>query len=334
MRYWLVRLSVILSLVALMATGTRAQGAGVIEGQVLNATLDGVPVPEMPVTLWMLDGQVQKAMLEETADEEGRVRFQGLDTQGYSYQLQVEHQGVSYWSDVVAFSQGQNLLSVPLTVYEATASDAYLSVERAHLILDFQPRSILVQEVQILRNSGDRTYIGSRGNKGGVTIRFPLPQGAVELQWMEEWMASSVVQTESGFAYTEPILPGIQEFFFSYKLIYQSTRYTFSREITYPIRYLDVVVADAGVRVTGSGLIAQEPLSLQGRRYLHLTGQSLAPADRLTLSLDNLPLETGPTEPSTTPPGVFARVVMVLGTLAVLLALGYPFLKPHREKEG
>lgn len=334
MRNWLVALLATSLLLLPMTTGAWGQGSGVIEGQVLNATADEMPIGEVPVTLWLIKDQEEEGSLEEITDGEGRFRFQGLDTEGYTYQLEVEFQGVNYGSDIVAFPQGEYLLSMPLTVYESTTSDADLWVERAHLILDFQPGAILVQEVQIFLNGGDKTYVGSMG-EDGVTLHFPLPQGASGLQFMEGAMACCVVETEKGIAYNRPILPGSEEFFFTYELRYQSPTYTLSKEIVYPIVSLDVLVADLGVEVVASGLTTQEPLSFEGRRYLHLTGQNLTPADGLTLHLGSLPLEGRPTEPSATTSGVFVRVfIMGLGTLAVLLALGYPFLKRGRGEEG
>ena len=335
MRNWLICLLATLSLLVPMSIGVWAQGSGVIEGQVLNATPGGATVENVTITLWILDGQEQKVLQEETTDGEGKFRFQGLDTEGYSYQLQVDHQGVSYWSDVATFSEGEDTLSIPVTVYDTTTDDADLWVEKAHLILDFQAGTILLQEVQILLNNGNKTYV-SPGGEGGETIHFPLPQGAANLQLMKGMMACCVAQTEKGFAYTRPVFPGVQEFFFSYELPYQSPSYTLSKEIAYPTSSLDVLVADVGVEVTAPGLTAQEPLSLQGRRYLHLTGQGLTPADGLTLVFNNLPVETRPAEPATTAsaPGVLAKVVMGLGTVAVLLALAYPFLKRRHGEES
>jgi len=287
----------------------------------------------VPVTLWTVDAQEQKVLLEETTNGEGRFRFQGLDREAYSYQLQVVYQGVSYWSDVVAFSQGEDLLSVPVTVYETTTSDADLWVERAHLILDFRTGTIRVQELQIFFNGGNRTYVGS-GDASAHTTHFSLPQGAAELQLTEGLMACCIERTEGGFAYTRPILPGQKEFFFSYELPYRSADYTLSKEIPYPIRYLNVLIADIGVEVTGPGLIAQEPVSLQERRYQHLSAQDLSPGDDLTLHLASLPLGSRPSEPSTAGSTVLVRVVIGLGTLAALLVLGYPFLKKRRGEES
>lgn len=327
MRNWLVPLLAILPLLLLMTTGARAQGSGVIEGQVLNATSGGEPLERVPVTLWIFRGQGEGSSREETTDGEGRFRFEDLDTEGHTYQLEVEYQGVRYRNDAVAFAQGENALSVPLTVYDSTTSDTDLWVERAHLILDFEPGAILLQEVQIFLNGGNKTYIGSTGEPGGATLYFPLPQGASGLQLMEELMACCVVETERGFAYNRPILPGTKEFFFTYKLKYRSATYALSKEISYPIGSLDVLVADVGLEITAPGLTAQEPLSLRGRRYLHLTGQNLASANGLTLHFANLPLETRLAEPSATGPRAFGIAVMGLGTLVVLLVLGYPLLR-------
>lgn len=334
MRNWLIRLVMIVLLCLSMTAEAGAQGEGMIESQVFNGTLDGVPLEEVPVTLWISRGEEDESSLHVTTDEEGRFRFQGLDTEGYTYQLEVEYQGVRYESDRVAFPRGENLLSMPLTVYDSTTSDADLWIERAHLILDFEPGVILLQEVQIFLNAGNRTYVGSTGETGGATLHFPLPEGASGLQLMEGLMACCVVETERGFASNRPIFPGPKQFVFTYELGYQSATYALSKEIPYPIGSLDLLVADVGVEITAPGLTAQEPLSLQDRRYLHLTGQNLTRADGLTLHLTNLPLETGLAEPSATGPGVFGRLVMGLGTSAVLLALGYPFLKTRQGEEG
>lgn len=334
MRNWLIRLLIVVLLFLSITAEAGAQGEGVIEGQVFNGTSDGVPLEGVPVTLWISRGEGDESSLRVTTDEEGRFRFQDLDTEGYVYRFEVEYQDVSYGSERLVFPEGEDILSVPFTVFEPTTSDADLWIERAHLILDFQPGAILVQEIQIFVNGGNTTYIGSTGEEGTATLHFPLPQGASGVQLMEGLMACCVVETGTGLASNRPIYPGPKQFVFTYELEHQSVTHTLSKEIPYPIGSLDVLVADVGVEITAPGLTAQEPLSLRGRTYLHLTGQDLTPADGLTLHLANLPLEATPTESFATGPGAFGGVVMGMGTLAVLLALGYPFLKARRAEEG
>jgi len=337
MRNWLPVLLAIVFLLFPMTVVAWAQGSGVIEGQVFNGTSDGAPLEGLPVTLWISRGEEAEDSLQEITDEEGRFRFQDLDREGYIYQFEVEYQGVSYGSEAMAFPQGEDVLSIPFTVFEPTTSDADLWVERAHLILDFQPRAILVQEVQIFVNGGNTTYVGSVGEEGGATVHFSLPQGASSVQLMEGLMACCVLETETGFASDRPIFPGLQQFVFTYELEYQSSAYTFAKEIAYPINSFDVLVADVGVEVTAPGLTVQEALSLEGGTYLHLTGQDLTPADAVALQLANLPQEepeSTPTAARTTGPGFLGWLIIILGTLAVLAVLGYPFLKKRQGERG
>jgi hypothetical protein len=336
MRKWSILLAMLFILFP-TAVGVEAQGSGVIEGQVVNGTLDGVPLEALPVTLWILRGEEVEDSLQETTDGEGRFRFEDLDREGYAYQFEVEYKGVSYGSETMAFPEGENVLSVPFSVFEPTTSDAELRTERAHLILEFRPGVILVQEVQIFVNAGNTTYVGPTGEEGGATIHFSLPQGASGVQLVEGLMSCCVLETETGFASDRPIFPGVKQFVFTYELKYQSPSYTLSKGMAYPVNSLDVLVADVGAEVTAPNLTVVEPLSLEGGKYLHLTGENLTTADSVTLQFANLPPEVPeatPTAAATTRPGVMGWMVIGLASLGVLLALGYPFLKKRREGKG
>ncbi|MCG2769734.1 MAG: hypothetical protein L6435_15350, partial [Anaerolineae bacterium] len=245
---------------------------------------------------------------------------------------QVEYKGVSYWSNVVVFSQGDALLSVPITVYDSTSSSEDLWIERAHLILEFEPGAIVVQEMHIFVNGGDKVYASSlEGSRR--TAHFPLPSGATDLEMTEALMTCCIEMVEGGFAYTRPIVPGEMEFFFSYRLPYQTTSYTLSKNVVYPIHSADVLIADEGVKVTSSNLTAREPVTPQGRRYLHFSAQGLAQGDDLTLQLTDLPLTIQPREVQSPVSTVQGRAFMALGALAVLLVLSYPFWRhPRGEK--
>jgi hypothetical protein len=329
-------LTAILLLLVTLPSTVEAQGSGAIEGQVFDGSSDGGPLEGLPVTLWAFADQEPKSSFQTTTDEEGRFRFEGLDTEGYTYQFEVEYAGVQYGSKVVAFPEGEDLISIPFTVYESTTSDEDLSLERAHIIINFEPGAIQVQEVQILRNAGNRTYIGPTGEEGEATVQFSLPQGASGTQLLEGFMECCVVETDAGFATTRPVFPGSKQFVFTYQLLYESTVYDLSREIAYPTRSLDVLVADVGVEVTAPGLARDEPLSLQDGNYLHLTAQDLTPADSIVLDLSNLPLDTQappPASAQTASPLLTWGVLGLLG-LGAFIALAYPFSRRGREERG
>ena len=333
-----IRLTILTAILLLLTTttGAWAQGSGVIEGQVFDGTSNGGPLEGLRVTLWAFAGSEPETSFETTTDEEGKFRFEGLETEGYAYQFEVEYVGVQYGSEVVAFPEGENLISVPFTVYESTTSDEDLSVERAHLIVDFEPGTIRVQEVQILLNRAVKTYVGPTGEEGGATVHFPLPQGASAVQLIEGLMECCVVETETGVASTRPIFPGSKQFVFSYELRHESATDSLSLGIAYPTSSLDVLVADVGVQVTAPGLVEGERLSLEGGDYLHLTAQNLTPADDGLLHFTNLPMEAAPEPPASPTMASPLLTWAVLGgvILGVFFVLAYPFFRATQGESG
>lgn len=333
-----IRTTVIAAIILLLVTttGAWAQGPGVVEGQVLNGSADSAPVAGLPVTLWIYTTEETEDSLKTITDSEGRFRFEDIATEGRAYTLEAQYQGVTYESEVVAFAQGDNVLSQSLIVYEPTTSSELISVERGHLIVVLQPGTIYVQEVQVFSNAGSMAYVGASGEEGSTTLSFPLPEDASELQLVEGLRECCVVETGEGFASTRPLLPGSTQLVFSYQLRHDSSTYDFLREIAYPVTSLDVLITDVGAEVTAPGLTPAEPLSLQGKDYLHLTAENLTPADDVVLRFTNLPTGAMP-EPPTSPTAMPSLLVWsVLGAIAlvVFLALAYPFLESSREEQA
>ncbi len=331
-----VRMSILTAVLLLVAasTGTWAQGSGVLEGQVVNASLDSAPVPGAQVTLWTSAMDQTESSLETTADASGQFHFEGLQTEGRAYQLEVEYNGVLYRSDVVSFPSGEDSLSVPLRVYESTTSSADISVERAHLIVAFESGTIYVREVQVFFNAGDLTYVGPTGQEGEVTLRFPLPEDASGIELWDGFMDCCVVRTDSGLASTYPVVPGSTQFVLSYSLPGDSATYDLVKGIAHPTASLDVLVSDVGVEVTGSGLTEGEPLSIQGGNYLHLAAENLTAGDVVVLHFANLPGEemSQPSAPQATVSPLVTWSALGIIALGVMLALIYPFLERRSEE--
>jgi hypothetical protein len=332
-----IRTTVIAAVILLLltSTGAWAQGSGVVEGQVLNGSADNAPVAGLPVTLWVYTTEEAQDSFETITDSEGQFLFEDIETEGRAYTLEAQYQGVSYESEVVAFAPGDDVLSQSLIVYEPTTSSELISVERGHLIVVLEPGTIYVQEVQVFSNAGNMAYVGASGEEGSATLSFPLPEGASALQLVEGLRECCVVETDEGFASTRPLLPGSTQLVFSYQLRHDSSTYDFSREIAYPVASLDVLITDVGAEVAAPGLTSTEPLSLQGKDYLHLTAQNLTPLDDVILHFTNLPtgaMPEAPTDPVTIPSLLVWSVLGVI-TLGVFLALAYPFFESSREEQ-
>ena len=109
-------------LFVLFAAGiARAQGSGVLEGEVVNGTAGGPEIgATLAVALHVFQGDAKVSTLETTTDAEGHFRFEGLDTDpGLEYWPEVTYLGVDYRPLVpYQFTAEQPALQVALTVYE------------------------------------------------------------------------------------------------------------------------------------------------------------------------------------------------------------------------
>ncbi len=119
-----------------------------------------------------------------------------------------------------------------------------------------------------------------------------MPEGATELQATMGLMDCCIVSNENGFADTMPVLPGMKEVAYSYRLSPNSGTYTFSQMINYPINKLDLLVQGGDIEVTSEQLTADEPMNISDVYYEHLSGQDFVPGDILTIRLSGLPETT------------------------------------------
>ncbi len=328
-----------------------AQGQGVIEGQVVNGTANGGSVEGLTVTLRVFASMEEQPSQMATTDAEGRFRFDDLSTEAdHSYVLLLNYGGVDYGSDLLTFSEGEMTLSVPLQVYEPIESDEAISIERAHIFVDFEEGNLLVGELYFFSNGSDRIYIGAEevaeGQNGATglrgTLSLSLPTGATGLAVDGGELGQRFFETDEGFVDTWFLPPGQSsgQLMFRYALPYDPSGYDLVRDISYPLKALNVLVADVGVDVTSDQLIPEGTRGMQGQSYLNLSGQNLSKGERLTLHFSGSPdddlvgeREAVPVQPSQTGNrSLLHWAALGLAVLAVGFALGYPLLR--RQPKG
>lgn len=329
----------------LIPVQTLAQGQGVIEGQVVNGTVNGGSVEGLTVALHVFVGMEEQPSQTVTTDAEGRFRFVDLSTEtDHGYALLLNYGGVDYGSDLLTFSEGETALSVPIRVYEPTESDETVSIERAHIFVDFQEDNLLVGELYFFSNSSDRTYIGAEevAEGGWGTLRLSLPAVAEGLAFESGELGQRFFETVEGFVDTWPLLPGqaSRQLMFSYSLPYDPSGYDLTREIPYPLKALNVLIAEVGVDVASDQLTLEGSRGMQGQSYLNLSGQNLGKGERLTLHFSGSPgseplreTEAMPAQPSQGDGQSFlVWAVLGLVVLAVGFVLGYPLLRRQSEE--
>jgi 5-hydroxyisourate hydrolase-like protein (transthyretin family) len=311
-----------------------AQGEGIIEGQVTNGTA-GAPaesVAGLDVTLYEVADGTAELVATTTSDGDGWFRFEGLATEpDRSYRFQLEYEGIVYGA-VSGFPADDTLLHVAATVYEITASDSNIAVDRHHVVVDFAAGGALFQELYIFNNTGDKIYVG----EGGTTLRFSLPDGAADVTFSDAETVAHFVETDGGLASVRPVMPGQGEVTYSYDLPYDGTALTVSRRVLYPTSSMDLLVANTGVQAESRQMVYQGLSGGAESAYQHFSAEDL-PGDavvelRLSGSLQGAGVPALP-RPSWSRglQEVGPAIALVMGLLGALLA--FALMRRRRSSE-
>jgi len=225
-------------------------------------------------------------------DAEGKFMFSGLPTAlGYQYEVGIKFQGAEYNSERLSFNEGETTKSTEVIVYDSTTSDKAIKIAMSHIIIYIEEDTLLVKEYYLFANETDRTYIGSDGkaNTATAVLFFSLPEAATELQSTMGLMDCCIVIGESGFIDTMPVLPGMKEVSYSYRVNQSSGKYTLSQMIYYPTDRFDLLIQGEDIQANSDQLSNDEPMHINGIHYDHLVGQEIAAGQTLIIQLSGLP---------------------------------------------
>jgi len=310
------------------------QGEGIIEGQVTNGTAGAPPesVAGLEVTLYEVADGAAELVATTTSDGDGWFRFEGLATEpDRSYRFQLEYEGIVYGA-VSGFPADDTLLRVAATVYETTASDSNIAVDRHHVIVDFAAGGALFQELYIFNNTGDKIYVGEEG----TTLRFSLPDGAADVAFSDAEIAAHFVETDGGLASVRPVMPGQGEVMYSYDLPYDGTALTVSRRVIYPTSSVDLLVANTGVQAESPQMVYRGLSGGDETAYQHFSAEDLPGDAVVELRLSGSPQGAG--VPALERPlwsrglqEVGPAIALVMGLLGALLA--FALMRRGRSSE-
>jgi 5-hydroxyisourate hydrolase-like protein (transthyretin family) len=300
------------------------QGTGVIRGKIQNETMDGTGVADVEVTLHQHGDEQEKQRGSTKTKNDGTFSFSGISLEREkAYYLRVVYKEVEYYSPTVTFEDKKELvLNIP--VYETTDKDTTISVKMHHVFMGLEEGFLVIREIMVLDNHGDRVYVGSREMEPGKreVLRISLPQKVTAFEPLKGLMGCCIVQTKDGFIDTMDIKPGRKEIRFSYKVNYGSSRYELSKRLSAKTESIDFLIPDKGIKATSDTLELKETFGNPGQRFLHLSGKDLAKGSRIVLELRGLPWGKG-----------FFKFAIV-GLVAVIMGAGlaYPFMRKWARK--
>lgn len=316
-------------------------GAGVITGTMLF----GVDAPQQVeggnIFLDAYLGFEQIAAFTATLGADNTFVFEDLAVDpSVTYIATALVDGIRYSSGMVSLTPEQPTAETSVTIYGVTDSPDAIRINRAHWILESQPGALVVAQIYLVGNDGDRTFVGRtvEGVDLPVTVGFPAPPDAVELTF-ENGALGGRFQRVGDMVYdTMPVAPGesTQQIIVQYAIPYEGTNFDLKQAFAYPVDSLSLLIANyPNLRVDAPALTFDSIQNIQGTEY-QVWGQDAFGPGAVEVKMQGL-LERGAVDPraagATTTGGVgqlatidppmetWASWAMIVIVAAILLGL-------------
>ncbi|MER3447528.1 MAG: hypothetical protein C4291_12145 [Candidatus Dadabacteria bacterium] len=306
------------------ASAAQKEG-GTIIGKVMNKSTEEV-ARGIDVTLTAYLGDRETESIKARTNDDGIFEFKNLPW-NRAYTVLLNYKRTQYETDKLVFYPDEDTKTLDLPIYEPTDKDGDISVSINHMIVQISESAITVAELVVFHNVGKRVYIGAKEMQDGrrETLRFNLPSGAEDIQFLEGLRSEVVVKTDDGFADTSSVEPGIKRVVYVYTLPYKSGKNIIERTIDYPTRSFILLVSDSGVKVKVDGLSAGGTIQVADGRFLQWTGSGIPPQAKIRIEISKPFLSVDLTK------------WVILGAVVVLIlgSVLYSFvIKPKEKVKG
>lgn len=300
-----------------------AASDGQISGTLLDGSNKNAPLPNQPVTLQMAQENNSHDVKTLTTDSAGHYTFTGLDTdQTITYAIYAHYQGAQYVSNPITLNTKSNQ-SVDLQVYEATQSTKGVAVSQATILMqqpDTARGTITISEVFAFQNLTNKTYVGSLNASKGKpnALLFSLPNGIRNVTLVNGFNGDQVIQVNNGFATDAALLPGANEFSFSYEIPYSSQSYVFNYVTQYPTVQINFLV-DPTLHATSGALTSVGMINASAHTYHSFkTNTGLSANTSINITLEGLPT---PQSQSSNNPSLNSTLTWLIATIIVMIAM-------------
>jgi hypothetical protein len=190
------------------------------------------------------------------------------------YIASTTHQGIMYFG--LPLGQPELLDSLyTIEVHDTTvvpAGGASLPVSSRWLFVEAGEEAWVISDVIMLENTSNRTLVGP--TKESVVWRYPLPEGATDLEVGEGDAAATAVKLVEGYLeISAPMPPGQRQYLVRYSL--PSKRI----EVDFPgsVAELELFVREPGPPINVDGLKPGQPLEMQdGATYRRFSATNVA----------------------------------------------------------
>ena len=306
---------------ALAAPAARAHSVasdGTLDGNLVDGTAGGAPIPNQTVTLNLNGASARGQQIASTVtDAMGNFHFGNLATDPDNiYVASTRYQGVLYSADPITLD-GHPHPRETLLAYQATSDASRIGIARLAIEIrepDAPAGTIGVAELASVVNGDQHTFLGSATPTGGQPmnlLRFGLPPGAENLVTRDDFDQGQNIQVDRGFATTAAVPPGANPFTFVFDYPYSGARSVFTYDAIYPTAQV-VVIAPTDMTITAPGFTSLGTVTSGGHTVQVWQANSIPAGQSASFELSKLP----------TPGQMNTLSLPLLYLIAALLAFG------------
>lgn len=239
-----------------MLAAARAQGNGVVEGRLVNATNAVKPAAGCAVDAISLAGGMS-VLKSSTSDAAGKFRIDGLPTDS-PLLVRASFASVNYFAQANFDAAGR--AQVEIRVYETTTSMLGITVEEAQIAFKLGADGLHSLESYTLQNHTrpPRSYMRADGN-----FRFSKALGILQVPSLKVTgpggsapVSQSALESPDGQSYYSlyPLRPGTTSFEVAQALPYQNGSYIYRKKFYQDMPSLNIGVIPGNMKLSGAGI--------------------------------------------------------------------------------
>jgi hypothetical protein len=192
-----------------------------------------------------------------------------------------------------SIDESQSVIDLPIHIYESTTDTSVVSAEKMHIFFDFSsPGIVQVVELFLISNNSNLVLVADEVGQG--ILEFPLPEGAVNLQFQDSVLGDRYLATESGFADTIPIKPGesVYQVLFAFDIPY-TKKTQLDLPVPIEVKTVSAMFPVDGIKVISEQLIDAGVKSNQGMEFRLFTGSNFSTGSKLEITMSGTIAEEG-----------------------------------------
>ena len=221
-----------------------------------------------------------------------------------------------------------------------------IHINQTHLIIDIQPPWLAVQQIVVVENTSDHVFLGAPlGGPHYATMQLPILAKAINIQFDDPNVDSTVLRGEGILTYTLPLGPGQDQIVYSYDIPYNPPTYEVNLQLPYETGKFGLYMADVGATIESTQLVAApSPMGgVQGApKFISASADKVVAGTTIKATLKNLPASVAPTSSSGATPvpapapridnnRLIGSIVLGIAAIAAIALLTYPVWRRRRR---